>query len=806
MKKETFSKRKIGKQLVSVMMLGLAVSPIVLQSSRVFADDKTKIESVVTDSSKQLSDLIGKAKGLGVEIKQSEKKTFQSKAELDAFLKDQIAKLNQAISEAEKLKAENAKIDAANKKAQTDYDAAYKKYQADKAEYDKKLKSWTEGLAKFQKDQQDLTKRNDILSSKDGIVVYGKYDEANKGSVKYYGQISVGLSDYNKYPNLSFVKDGDYIGYHDDSVITDVKVKKAEYNKTNSGDRTWLNANDFAKGDSFKLTNVATTTDGAKIDMIVTFRENFNPILTEPGVNDTKFGNFGISKYGKDGAMNIDNRNSDHSDLDFKFVDQKTGKPVELLTANVESDLDDYQSSLLEYSTTKSAITLIPQGSESELQGGAVVSKFGGNVDNTNSIPKGSFVSVGIGDTIRHQFKSNTKLDNATRAKKFLELWKNFKATGDILEYLKSGYTYQLFGKSASVNLNVFKEKKPVEPKEPEKPKVTNAASKAPSVEISEVSMVITKHVDIVTGKELTPQEEGTKPKRAFDGYEFVETKTIDGNTVHFYKPIDKTPIKPIKDKPKEDKSITKHYDITTGKEIAPQQDGNQPKKDIPNYEFVETKTKTGETDHYYKPAAKPITRHIDKETGKELTPPEDGNKPKKDIPGYRFVETKDKDGNTIHYYEKVITKHLDIDTGKEIADREDGQKSKKTIDGYEFVETKDENGDTIHYYKQVKKVSTHYVDKDGKELEKSVEGVQDKKEIKGYKFVTTRKLQNGDIEHVYEKVAAPAATSKGDTPKTFAKTGESNSLILTSLGLVFAGVLGFLGFKKYRSSKETTN
>ena len=53
MKKETFSKRKIGKQLVSVMMLGLAVSPIVLQSSKVFADDQTKTESVATDSSKQ---------------------------------------------------------------------------------------------------------------------------------------------------------------------------------------------------------------------------------------------------------------------------------------------------------------------------------------------------------------------------------------------------------------------------------------------------------------------------------------------------------------------------------------------------------------------------------------------------------------------------------------------------------------------------------------------------------------------------------------------------------------------------------
>ena len=99
--------------------------------------------------------------------------------------------------------------------------------------------------------------------------------------------------------------------------------------------------------------------------------------------------------------------------------------------------------------------------------------------------------------------------------------------------------------------------------------------------------------------------------------------------------------------------------------------------------------------------------------------------------------------------------------------------------------------------------VSTHFVDKDGKELEKAVEGVQDKKEIKGYNFVTTRKLQNGDIEHVYEKPATPL---KGQTPKAFAKTGESVNWVLTSVGLVIAGILAFLGFKKYRSSKETTN
>ena len=286
----------------------------------------------------------------------------------------------------------------------------------------------------------------------------------------------------------------------------------------------------------------------------------------------------------------------------------------------------------------------------------------------------------------------------------------------------------------------------PVEPTAPVK-KLTNNSDPI-NVKIAEASLVITKHIDITTGKELHPQEEGTKPKRSFDGYEFVETKTKDGNTIHYYKPVDKTPIKP-----KEDKAITKHFDITTGKEIAPQEDGNQPKKDIPNYEFVETKTKTGETDHYYKPISKPITRHIDKDTGKDIVPPEDGNKPKKDIPGYRFVETKDKDGNTYHYYQKVHTRHYDITTGKELLPQEDGTQPKKDIPNYEFVETKDKDGDTEHFYRPIKKVYTKHIDKKtGKELVPQEDGKQPKKDIPGYRFVET-KDEDGNTIHYYEQV-----------------------------------------------------
>ena len=148
------------------------------------------------------------------------------------------------------------------------------------------------------------------------------------------------------------------------------------------------------------------------------------------------------------------------------------------------------------------------------------------------------------------------------------------------------------------------------EPKKPEQPKPSKEGSVV-SVEVTPARLqspekpaekVITKHIDITTGKEISKQEDGKQPKKDIPGYEFVETKDEGGNTIHYYKPVEKPA----------EKVITKHIDITTGKEISKQEDGKQPKKDIPGYEFVETKDEGGNTIHYYKPVEK-------KETPKEL-------------------------------------------------------------------------------------------------------------------------------------------------------------------------------------------
>ena len=187
-----------------------------------------------------------------------------------------------------------------------------------------------------------------------------------------------------------------------------------------------------------------------------------------------------------------------------------------------------------------------------------------------------------------------------------------------------------------------------------------------------------------------------------------------------------------------------------------PSEDGTTPKKDIPEYRYVETVTdEHGNTRHIYKQV---VTFFKDKE-GKEIPnyPVEKGTTPKKDnVPEYRFVETKKlPNGDTEHVYEKVKTSFKDKE-GKEIPNypTEEGKQPKKDIPGYRFVETKPlPNGDTEHVYE---KVTTFFKDKDGNEIKDKESGFVDKKDIPGYRFVETKKLPNGDTEHVYEKVSTP--------------------------------------------------
>ena len=203
-----------------------------------------------------------------------------------------------------------------------------------------------------------------------------------------------------------------------------------------------------------------------------------------------------------------------------------------------------------------------------------------------------------------------------------------------------------------------------------------------------------------------------------------------------------------------------------------------------------------------YTPTVTPVTTFVDKE-GKAIPgyPTEDGENPKKDIPGYRFVETKKlPNGDTEHVYEKVKTSHKDKD-GNEIPGypTEDGENPKKDIPGYRFVETKKlPNGDTVHVYE---KITTTHVDENGNPIPgyPTEDGEQPKKDIPGYEFVKTVVDANGNIQHIYKKVVTPEkpeapvkpTPAKENAPQ-LPNTGTEDHASLAALGLV--GVLSGFG------------
>ena len=265
---------------------------------------------------------------------------------------------------------------------------------------------------------------------------------------------------------------------------------------------------------------------------------------------------------------------------------------------------------------------------------------------------------------------------------------------------------------------------------------------------------VVTEYVD-ENGKTIAPKEDGKKPNKEINGYEFVRTETDDkGNTKHIYKK--KTTPTP---------DVVTEYVDEDGNTIANKENGKQPNKDIDGYEFVRTETDDkGNTKHIYKKKTTPspsiVTKFVD-EKGNPLAKDEDGKQDKKDIPGYEFVETKnDKDGNVVHVYKlipspTVETRYVDTE-GKQILADKAGTHDPSTIEGYQFVRTeKDEKGNTVHIYKKlapVPKVETRYVDENGNQLLPPKEGTQNQVNIEGYDYVSTNKDNNGNTIHVYKK------------------------------------------------------
>ena len=241
-------------------------------------------------------------------------------------------------------------------------------------------------------------------------------------------------------------------------------------------------------------------------------------------------------------------------------------------------------------------------------------------------------------------------------------------------------------------------------------------------------------------------------------------------------------------------KRVTKFIDKSTGKELDKTVEGNDfvDSHPIKEYTHVETKTEGNTRTHYYektpeKPVEKKvITKWIDKDTGKEVKPPQEGTHEKgKDVPGYTYVTTtKDKDGNVVHEYVKTPEKKVvrtywydANDTSKELQPSKEGafpdNDGESDIKGYklkgepiviteEIAKKLDKNspfkvGDVVNLYEKVS-TNTRWVDEaTGKDIpgHEPKEGSFPDKEgddVPGYTLVSTHTDDKGNVVNTYTK------------------------------------------------------
>ena len=258
---------------------------------------------------------------------------------------------------------------------------------------------------------------------------------------------------------------------------------------------------------------------------------------------------------------------------------------------------------------------------------------------------------------------------------------------------------------------------------------------------------------------------------------------------------------------------------------VVPEEDGTLPKKDIHGYVFKETKKdEKGNTIHVYQKVSTPRvenestgnnTSKVNKPSEKGIIRDQDGNpipgfeydrmSPILDIPEYVYVETvTDPDGTVRHVYRQVETVHKDKDGNPipNVASKEKGAKESKVIPGYRLVGTKKlPNGDVEHIYEKVQATTT-WVDEHGNVIQPMEEGLLNPSEIPGYEFVRTETDANGNVRHVYRRIATSQSTVKPSTtveqrknelPNTgtgeeFVIFGAAAASILAGLGIAIPG------------------
>ena len=696
---------------------------------------------------------------------------------------------------------QKAVVESANDKAQRDYEAALARYEADKAELDKRPVFATNGVAQIR----------------------GQYNESARGSVDYFNQFGLVDSSYNG-ESLS-----EPITYKEGtSRISNVQGMNMIESTFNGFDNPMSGVmfSNITNGASFMVSNVSRTTSGEVVNMKVTIVDRGRPMYTVTS------GNMKAWLLHDEGAFGWEILDGDRLGIRYELYTE-SGTHLSVPTFNIINDIDYTQGSKFEFSGGE-VLTKAPEGSGIERGSDGIFwdvnnAKYSG----WDSSPGGTLMAVGYGDITYTHYSDRGNLSMSDS-----DLKQKHDARGRKADDV-DGYYYAIFGRSSLLKTAVppkkpIPEKLPPQPElqvnppqpklkevpntppggddipitggtpkkrptlellpeppkpiqdstdpqppelvdepKPPTPKSLNPIPKEtpktvelkkdpnkPELRLQSVEYVYTIKTiwETVDGHVLRPWKDGEQPKDNFNGYEYVRTvKDKDGNIHHIYKPIPK-------------KNVTTIWVTEDGKVLRPRENGEQPKDNFDGYEYVRTeKDKDGNTTHIYRPIPKKtVTTIWVTEDGSVLRPRENGEKPKDNFNGYEYVRTeKDKDGNTTHIYRPIPKKNVTTiwvtEDGKVLRPRENGEQPKDNFDGYEYVRTeKDKDGNTTHIYRPIPKkvVTTIWVTENGSVLRPRDNGEQPKADFDGYEYVRTDKDKDGNLTHIYKSIPKKNVTT----------------------------------------------
>ena len=651
-----------------------------------------------------------------------------------------------------------------------------------------------EAVDKVKDEEETIKAQYPLLAEKDGVRVYGKFNEAKKGSQAYYENIHA----FTDREDITPLKDGLYV--RQDSEIT-AEEGSTIHTPLDYYRRTFLGEEGKSPvGTKIKVSHVGDTLDGKRVDAHVevvalstyfSSADGFKKFLDSKGSSGVTLDDYNTNVTSGRGftqsAVSLDKESGilyiyafDAGGHTYKITYKtEDGVTINPMSALVNVDIDYGQGIAV---SEKNLITGI-LSPESELTTGDIRDTMGAGpykkaqydakyigADNDKSIPKGSGVFITIGGEFEYShFNASTgangfnlveHTERRNRSGKDISMMAGLLAkdvkvklhTPEIPTAPAIEKDFEL--KEIEVTLKEETTEAPTtttttteapKPETPvEKPTETTTTTEAPTPENPVVEVKPTETT--TTTEAPKPEEPVEKPTETTTTTEAPKPET----PIEVEKPTTTTEA-PKPETPKPVEPITTYVD-ENGKQLLPPEKGEKDKKDIPGYKFVETKKKeNGDTEHVYKKVSN-ITTYVD-ESGKELLPKEDGIVDKKEIPAYEYVRTNKKEnGDVEHVYRQVknVTTYVDVN-GKVLLPPKEGIHEKETIDGYEFVRTdKKPNGDVEHVYR--KSITTTYVDENGKQLSPTEKGEKDKKDIPGYKFIETKKKENGDTEHVYKK------------------------------------------------------